>query len=84
MLMVLLSAQRSQRLHVLDINYMQKEEDKYIFYIQILLQTSRPLYFPEDPNICRVNNVNVYLEKTKGLRGDCKKLFLSALPHTCK
>ena len=90
-LMALLSAQRSQTLHVLDINYMHKEEDKYIFYIPILLKTSRPsshqeplifLSFPEDPNICVVKNLNAYLERTKDIRRDCNKLSLSlSSPH---
>ncbi len=70
---------------------MHKEENKSIFYIPVLLKTSRPsahqeplifLSFPEDPNICVVKNLSAYLEKTKDIRKDCNKLFLSlSTPH---
>lgn len=90
-LMALLSAQRAQTLHILDLNFMHKDKDKYIFYINELTKTSRPSFhpeplefrsFPQDENICVVQTLNTYLDRTKLTRGECTKLFISVkAPH---
>ena len=90
-LMALLSAQRVETLHMPDINHMYKDEDKVIFYVKEPTKTSRPsfdpeplqfLSFPEDQNICVLQALNTYIDKTRSARGDCTKLFISVkTPH---
>ena len=89
--MALLSAQRGQTLHILDIHYLYKDKDKVIFYLHELTKTSRPSYhpeplkflpFPQDEQMCVVQALNAYLDRTKSTRGNCTKLFISGkAPH---
>ena len=86
-----LSAQRAQTLHILDIHYMYKDKDKVVFYLHELTKTSRPSYhpeplkflpFPQDEQMCVLQALNAYLDRTKSTRGNCTKLFISGkAPH---
>ena len=90
-LMALLSAQRAQTLHMLDVNYMYKDNNIVIFYLHELTKTSRPSFhpeplqfrpFPQDEQMCVVQALNTYLDRTKSIRGNCTKLFISVkAPH---
>ena len=90
-LMLLLSGQRTQTLHVLDITYMHTNTDRAIFYISDLQKASRPSFhqqplnlsaYPQDGQICVIQTLNEYLRQTSSKRGTCTKLFISiSKPH---
>lgn len=88
MLLVLLSGQRSQTIHALDISNMKLSENKCIFYISKLLKHSRigthqqPLQyiaFPKNPALCVIACIKEYMERTKTIRETNKesKLLVS-------
>lgn len=85
MLLSLLSGQRRQTIHALDISTMQISEEKCTFAIQSLLKTSRPgkhLSFVEfksyllDTNLCPVAHIAEYIKRTEPLRENQQKLFI--------
>ena len=91
MLMSLVSAQRGQSLHMLDIQFM-KEGDKFFeFALPEHIKQSRSGYkvpsellqtYPADQSLCVFTHLKEYLQRTKLLRGNEKKLFLSHVkPH---
>ena len=83
MLIALLSGQRCQTIHALDINDMQvvcHPNQQYVFQINKLLKTSRPgkhfslltlQAYPADEQLCIFKTIQVYLAKTKPLRVNC-------------
>lgn len=94
MLIALLSGQRCQTIHALDINNMQvvcHPNRRYVFQINKLLKTSRPgkhfghlvlQAYPADEHLCIFKTLEVYLAKTKPLRGNHSQLFISyQQPH---
>ena len=90
MLLTLVSAQRGQSLHLLDIKLMTVTADAYIFMIMGDFKQSRKGHenlkitlnaFKDDVRLCIVNTLTVYLERTAGLRNS-SKLFISLVkPH---
>lgn len=91
MLLALLSGQRCQTLHVLDIRNMNLTDDKCVFFIENLLKHSRRgkhqtpielLSFKENSKLCIVKLLQVYIQQTKELRGKETKLLVSfQKPH---
>ena len=86
MLLSLLSSQRRQTIHALDISTMQLSLEKCTFMIKSLLKTSRPgkhltavefKSYPLDKHLCPVAHVAEYVNRTKTLRGNQNKLFIS-------
>ena len=86
MLLSLLSGQRRQTVHSLDISAMQLSSEKCTFVITSLLKTSRPgkhltsmefESYPLDKNLCPVAHVAEYVHRTKALRGNQSRLFIS-------
>jgi len=86
MLIALLSGQRCQTIHALDISAMTLSDGNCIFYIQKLLKTSRPgkhlgrlelRAFDEDKPLCVVTLLKEYIERTKLIRGTHSQLLLS-------
>ena len=86
MLLGLLSGQRCQTLHCLNIKDMVLGKSKCVFLLTSLLKTSVPsrhlthielLAYPGDPNLCVINCLNAYLERTKPHRSGILQLFLS-------
>ena len=77
MLLLLVSGQRGQTIHLLDINHMFVSDDKYIFVISNHLKQSKPgmsnphvvLESFERPSICVVTALKEYLVRTKSSRG---------------
>lgn len=77
MLVLLVSGQRGQTIHLLDINHMFVSDDKYTFVIPSHLKQSKPgvsnpqvvLESSERPCICVVTSLKEYLVRTKVLRG---------------
>lgn len=92
-LLALLSGQRCQTLHALDINYMKLTDKTCTFFVNSLLKHSKkgkhqaPLEFksfPQDPSLCIVTVVSEYLKRTQKLRknGTVSKFLLSfQKPH---
>lgn len=94
MLIALLSGQRCETIHALDIKSMKVEihpTRKYVFQIDKLLKTSRPgnhfnhlvlQSHPEDKQLCIFEVLQAYLEKTQPLRTDYTQLLISyQKPH---
>ena len=92
-LMCLLSGQRAQTLASLILEDMHVDNDKCVFYISSLMKQSRPkfhtaplefLSYADNRNICVVECVNEYLDRTVQFRKDKFEgpLFLSySAPH---
>ena len=92
-LMCLLSAQRAQTLGSLTLENMHLDTNRCIFYVAELMKQSRPSFhpapleftsFPDNQNICVVECINDYLERTKELRKEGHRggFFISyATPH---
>jgi hypothetical protein len=91
MLLALLSAQRTQTLHLLRIDQMTLLPSKVIFNIIGLLKQSRPGNtglrieldaYPTDTRLCIVTYLSHYLKATAPLRGLEKQLLISfRKPH---
>ena len=91
MLVALVSAQRTQSIHLLDLQFMKESTDQIEFVFPTHVKQSRPGYkvpsvilkaYPSDPRLCVVTHLNAYKEKTKSLRGVENKLFISYVkPH---
>lgn len=89
MLMLLLSGQRGQTLHLLDTRNMQLSPNKASFQIGDLLKTSRPgvhmselvfkAYAP-DRRLCVHTALTSYLGRTLDNRGTVTRLFLTTKP----
>jgi len=86
MLLALVTGERVQCLHLLDINLMHKYNDKVVFEIRDLLKQSRPGYhksslemkcFDENENLCVVHTLYDYLDRTVNIRNDSSKLLIS-------
>lgn len=93
MLLLLLSGQRCQTIHSLDVESMTIEDNKCVFYINTLLKHSRsgkhqqPLEFSafsENESLCIITHIKEYIRRTEALRQACgtTKLFISyQKPH---
>jgi len=86
MLMALLTGQRAQTLHALDISTMEMTENKITFYITEVLKHTKPgrhqqpvefLAFEQDPSLCIVLHIKEYLRRTSTHRDNQSKLLLS-------
>ena len=88
MLIALVSAQRGQSLHILDIGpgCMKEISDGYEFLFPANNKQSRPGYkaptvvlraYPANPSLCVCTCLKEYLTRTKPLRGTETKLFVS-------
>ena len=91
MLILLVSSQRGQTVHSLDLKHLCVEEDKYIFDIDEHMKTSSPrnpntrieiARYEPDVSICPFTCLKAYINSTKVLRKDETKLFVSYVrPH---
>ena len=93
MSIALLSAQRCQTIHALNINSMKVEvhpTQQYVFQVNQLLKTSWPgkhfshlvmQSYPDDKQLCVCEVLQVYLEITKPLRDNCTLLISYQKPH---
>ena len=86
MLLVLLSGQRCQTIHALDVSHVTLTDENCIFYVQKLLKTSRPgkhlgrlefRNFDEDKKLCIVTVLKEYVHRTQLTRGNFTQLLLS-------
>ena len=91
MLVALVSAQRSQTLHMLNINFMKDTSSCFEFVLPAHIKQSRPGYqppsvtlhaYPHDKSLCVYSYLTEYLKRTQSLRGKETQLFLSfTRPH---
>ena len=91
MLMALVSAQRTQSLYLLDLNFMKHGTDMIQFAFPAHIKQSRQGYknptlqlkaYPADPKLCVVTHLQEYLSRTQKLRGSETQLFVSYVkPH---
>ena len=91
MLILLVSSQRGQSIHYLDLQHLTIEEDNYSFDVAEHINTSTPrnphtridiAASEPDSTICPSNCLKAYLNKTKALRNNETKLFISYVrPH---
>jgi len=88
MLVSLVSAQRGQTIHYLNLNDMTRSETLITFAVRKPLKQSKPgvkpmvvkfTSYPADPRICVVTTLQMYLACTKDKRHGCKQLFISYL-----
>ena len=88
-LMLLLSGQRGQTLHFLDIRNMTVSDLSISFRLGDPLKTSRPgahmselvfVAYPTDRRLCVVTSVFCYLARTASLRGSITGFFLTTKP----
>ncbi|CAG2245652.1 unnamed protein product [Mytilus edulis] len=91
MILSLLTAQRTQTLHLMDINDITVNNDELIIKVTKLIKTSKPgshlsdIHLPaynKDKSLCVVDTFNEYIKRTKSLRGQYTKLFIMTMkPH---
>ena len=91
MLILLVSSQRGQSIHYLDLQHLNMDEDNYSFDVAEHIKTSTPrspytridiAAYEPDSTICPLSCLKAYINKTKDLRNDETKLFLSYVrPH---
>lgn len=86
MLLCLLTRQRCQTIHNINIDYMKEMETGYRITIRENLKQTRVgkhlepielLRFREDPQLCVIEHLQEYLKRAKDVRFDNKQLFLS-------
>uniref|UniRef100_A0A8W8MU17 Tyr recombinase domain-containing protein n=1 Tax=Magallana gigas TaxID=29159 RepID=A0A8W8MU17_MAGGI len=91
MLFALLSGQRKQSLHLLDVRNVSVRDDMLIIRYGDLLKQSKPGHhldeiciaaYPNDVDLCIVNVYMEYVQRTMKLRGSGSRLFISTQkPH---
>ena len=91
MLVALVSAQRSQTLHMLNIDFMKDTSSCVEFALRDHIKQSRPGYrpppiilqaYPNDKSLCVYSYLTEYLKQTQPLRGAETQLFISfTKPH---
>lgn len=88
MLLLLLSGQRGQSIHTLDIRNIECTGEKLILKFGELLKTSRPGHhlaeivlpaYVDKPELCVVNTFCVYLKRTQPVRNNQHQLFLATV-----
>ena len=86
-LLALVSAQRTQSIHLLDTECMTVSKDKYVFHLRGDFKQARLGHehfdvvlhaFDRDIRICIFNTLSIYLTKTTDLR-QSSKLFVSTV-----
>ena len=86
MILALISAQQCQTLKALSLDSMSCVDDKYVFYFNNLLKTSRPGKHLEplivkqyvlDAKLCLFTLLTEYIRRTRTIRGNAKQLLLS-------
>jgi integrase len=90
MLFLLLTAQRGQNLHLLELDDICLSKDKLVIYPKHLLKQSRPGHhidnitlqaYTKNKYLCIVHVLKEYLDRTKDLRTGSKLLISTIKPH---
>lgn len=86
MLLLLVTSQRGQTIHLLDTSGLVVSEDKYVFHLLEYTKTSKPgkanqqleiSAYDINPAICPLSCLKEYIKKTTELRNNETKLFIS-------
>ena len=89
-LLALVSAQRTQSIHLLDTECMTVSKDKYVFHLHGDFKQARLGHehfdvvlhaFDRDITICIFNTLSIYLTKTRDLRLSSKLFVSTVQPH---
>jgi hypothetical protein len=90
-LLVILSGQRVQTIHLLDTQHMLVQENKIIFQVKELVKQSKPgrhvddlefVAYTPDERLCVVSCLHEYIKRTSVIRGQETQLFISFVkPH---
>ena len=89
-ILLLLTAQRYQFIHTLEVKDISFTEDFVDTQISTLMKQTRPSFhlgpiglqqFTKDTDLCIVHCLKTYLDKTKDLRSDGKLFISSQDPH---
>jgi len=90
MLLALVSAQRGQSIHMMDINHMQATSEQYIFQLHGEFKQTRvgfetmnvvlPAY-NDDIRLCIVHTLSVYLSRSEPLRNSSQLFVSTVRPH---
>ena len=90
-LCALVTAQRSQSIHLMNLSTLQKKTDSYVFHIDQLVKQSGPSReepalvipkFPSHSSLCVASTLDEYIKRTAPIRGDENQLFISTIkPH---
>lgn len=90
MLIALLTGQRCQMIHQLDLSFMQTLPDKYIFVIGTKLRHTRPgkhqepteLHRYPDKDLCVIEHIREHIHHAKDIRQQNTKLLIRYIkPH---
>lgn len=91
MLCALVTGQRSQSIHLMNLSTLQKKTDSYVFHIDQLVKQSGPSReqpalvipkFPSHSSLCVASTLDEYIKRTAPMRGDENQLFISTIkPH---
>lgn len=88
MLLALLTGQRGQTLHLMDIRYIDVNENQVRIQVLELLKTSKPgkhlpplvlEKYDSDESLCVVQTMKAYLSRTEQYRGQETKLFITTI-----
>ena len=86
MLLLLVSGEQGQSIHLLDLQHMKMEEDLCSFHVLQHIKTSRPgaphtwikiARYPPDLSMCPYTCLREYIHRTQKLRGTETMLFIS-------
>ena len=86
-LTALLTGQRCQSIHAMDLSYMTIHDDYIKFKFGKKLKTRPGIHMPEititnfaaDKQLCLPNIIKLYIHRTAELRGDCTQLFITTV-----
>ena len=91
MLLLLVTEQRGQSIHSLNIVTMHLSDTSCVFKLNSHTKTSKPgqpaatisiQEFKQDCRICRIQTLKAYLQRTETVRGEDQQLFISFVqPH---
>ena len=89
MLLMLLSGQRGQTIHLLKLKDIQINDNRIVCYISDLVKQSKPGKhveplmidsFNDNKKLCVVTTMKDYITRTEPLRGHEQRLFISSVP----
>ena len=86
MIILLVSGQRGQTLHLMDLSFTEMADNTCRFHITEHIKTSKPgvsapiiliKQYPKNAKICSFRTLRDYLTRTNLLRGGASQLFIS-------
>ena len=90
MLTLLVTGQRGQTIHLMDLDYMKQGKQSYTFVIQERIKTTRPgrkqpklvlTEFRKNSKLCVVKTLQEYIKRTKDIRNSSRLFITYIKPH---